>query len=336
MLNVAYIGFGNSVTNYHLPYVKTRDYIHVKKIFRREEDRVEQAERDRERLYPHITFTTNIRDLLEDATIDLVVVSSPTPTHANYARMLLEHGKNALIEKPFTTSSSEARELFTIAKKNGLVLMANQNRRFDLDFVAFKDVVESGKCGKIVEVESHYDYYRPKPRKFVGYLWGLGVHTIDQIISVFGIPEHVIYDVRSVYYPHEADDYFDLDLFYGDFKVIIKSCYAVKSKYPRFILHGLKGSYIQNNVDIHNSEKNRQEPIRVDFDPVPVDKWGTLTYVNDAGVDILENVPMGYTDYAKLYDGLHDAIRNGKAKPVKDEETIAVLEIIEQALKERV
>jgi hypothetical protein len=92
---------------------------------------------------------------------------------------------------------------------------------------------------------------------------------------------------------------------------------------------------VQHDVDIHNSEKKKSEPFSVDFTPVPQEKWGTMTYVNEDGKDVSEKVPMTYTDYAKLYDGLNHAIKNGGEKPVKDEETIAVLEIIEQALKNR-
>ena len=336
MFTVAYVGFGNSVTNYHLPYVRTREYIKVKTIFRREEDRADQAERERETLYPDITFTTDFNDVLNDPDIDLITVCAPNAMHVPYARDILEHGKNALIEKPLAASSSQARELFALAKQKGLVLMTNQNRRYDMDFLALKDVVESGKCGKIVEVESHYDYFRPKIKDFVGYLWGLGVHTIDQVISLFGIPEHVVYDVRSVYFPHSADDYFDLDFFYGDFKVVIKTCYAVKIKYPKFLLHGLNGSYIQYDAATHNSDKKKiSEPFEADFTPVPREKWGTMTYMGENGAEVSEKVPMAFTDYARLYDGLYDAIKNDDEKPVKDEETIAVLEIIEQALKER-
>ena len=56
MLVVAYIGFGNSVCRYHLPYVERRkDIIKVKYIYRRKEDRV--GDEERETWYPNITFT---------------------------------------------------------------------------------------------------------------------------------------------------------------------------------------------------------------------------------------------------------------------------------------
>ena len=63
--------------------------------------------------------------------------------------------------------------------------MANQNRRFDADFLAVKEVVESGKLGELVRLESHYDYYKSNGwYDHLGTLYNLGVHTVDQIISL--------------------------------------------------------------------------------------------------------------------------------------------------------
>ena len=295
------------------------------------------GEMDREQLYPGIVFTSELDDLLNDEEVDLIVVSAPNRFHYDYAKTIIEHGKNGLIEKPLALSSAEARELFALAREKNVILMANQNRRYDCDFLALKGVIESGKCGDIVEVESHYDYYRPEIRNFVGYMMGLGVHTLDQMISLFGIPERKSYDVRSVFYPHEADDYFDIDLYYDGFKAVVKTCYSVKIKYPKYILHGKKGSFILYDVAAHNSDKkgDRKEPYNADFTPVSEEKYGTLVYVDDNGTEHTEKVPVYYTDYAKLYDDLYSAIKEGKEKPVRDEETIEVLTIIEEALKER-
>ena len=108
MLTVSYVGFGNSVINYHLPYVKTRDYIRVKSIYRRMEDRLMDGEMEREKCYPGIIFTSDLEEVLNDEEIDLIVVSAPNRFHYDYARAIIEHGKNGLIEKPLAMSSEEA------------------------------------------------------------------------------------------------------------------------------------------------------------------------------------------------------------------------------------
>ena len=169
MLVVAYIGFGNSVCRYHLPYVERRpDTIKVKYIYRREEDR--KGDEERETWYPHITFTTDIDQVMNDEEVNLVVVNTPDAFHVSYTMMALEHGKNVLCEKPFAMTAKEAEKVFAFAKEKGLVAMSNQNRRYDADMRTVRKVIESGVLGDLVEIESHYDYNRPsiKDRKGFG------------------------------------------------------------------------------------------------------------------------------------------------------------------------
>ena len=159
MLTIAYVGFGVSVRAYHIPYVEMREDIRVKYVFRREEDIAQYAEY--EPFYPEIRFITDFETILKDPEVDLVVVSAPDAFHVSYAKQILNAGKHALIEKPFAPTAAEAREVFALAKEKGLICMPNQNRRFDADFLALKEVLASGKIGELVRLESHYDYFRP-------------------------------------------------------------------------------------------------------------------------------------------------------------------------------
>jgi predicted dehydrogenase len=56
----------------------------------------------------------------------------------------------------------------------------------------------------------------------------LGVHTLDQIISLFGRPDHVSYDIRSLRNKANPDDTFEAQLFYGNLKAIVKTSHLVK------------------------------------------------------------------------------------------------------------
>ena len=158
MLTVAYIGFGVSVREYHIPYVENRDDIRVKYVYRREEDIPAFAQY--EPFYPEIRFTTCLDDVLGDPEVNLVVVNTPDRFHVPYAKQILNAGKHALVEKPFAPTAKEAREVFALAKEKGLVCMPNQNRRFDADFLALRDAIDSGKLGQLVRIESHYDYFK--------------------------------------------------------------------------------------------------------------------------------------------------------------------------------
>lgn len=334
MLTIAYIGFGNSVTHYHLPYVEKKQELKVKYIYRREEDRLGDLER--EAWYPHYIFTSDIERVMNDPEVNLVVVNTPDAFHVAYSVMALEHGKNVLCEKPFAMTADEAKKVFSLAKEKGLIATANQNRRFDADFRTVKKVIDSGALGELVEIESHYDYYRPsiKENKHFGFLYGLAVHPLDQIISKFGIPNETTLDCRSIDNPGISDDYYDLDLFYTNgFKAIVKTSCYVKLDYPSFIVHGKKGSFLMPSLGHNSSKQYKPGPIVLEEENYSEEFWGTLAYVDDEGETIEMKVPVEPTEYGVIYDNLLEVIEQKQEKIVKDEEVIAVLEIIEAGLK---
>lgn len=249
-LHCAFIGFGKSTTRYHLPYVLHRkDRWQVAHIYRRRAKPEEQAPQ-----YSHIHFTSDLDEVLNDPLVKLVVVCTHADSHFEYAKKALEAGKNVLVEKPFTPTLEEAKTLFALANSKGLTVTPYQNRRFDSCFLTTKKVIESGKLGELVEIESHFDNYRPLAETNPGgpqngEFYGLGVHTLDQNISLFGRPDHVSYDLRSLRNKANPDDTFEAQLFYGDMKAIVKTSHLVQIDYPKFIVHGHKGSFVKYGID---------------------------------------------------------------------------------------
>ena len=310
--------------------MENRDDIKVKYVYRREEDIPAFAEY--EPFYPEITFTTDLDQVLGDPQVDLVVVSAPDVFHVPYAKQILNAGKHALVEKPFAPTAAQAREVFDLAKEKGLICMPNQNRRFDADFLAVKEVVESGKLGDLVRLESHYDYFKTNGwYDHLGTLYNLAVHTIDQVISLLGMPDKTHFDVRSIHHPGVGDDYYDLEFYYGNAKASVNTSMCVMIDYPRFTLHGTNGSFTLPPV-IHNSGKKKAVGRhKISTAPAPEDRWGTLVYRNTAGETVEEKVPVGCAHYERVYDSLVAAIERGEPKVIRDEEVVRVLEILEEA-----
>ncbi len=332
MITVAYVGFGVSVREYHIPYVENREDVRVKYVYRRQEDIAQFAEY--EPFYPEITFTTDFQEVLQDQTVDLVVVAAPDQFHVSYAKEILNAGKHALIEKPFAPTAEEARQVFALAKEKGLVCMPNQNRRFDADFLAVRQVLESGKLGQPVRLESHYDYFKTSGwYDHLGTLYNLGVHTVDQVISLWGMPDQIHLDVRSIHHPGVGDDYYDLEFWYGNAKASVNTSMCVLIDYPRFTVHGTRGSFTLPPV-IHNSGKKKVVGRhQISTQPAPEDRWGTLVYINEAGEKITEKVPVGCAHYERIYDSIIDAISGKAEKCVMDEEVVRVLEILQEATR---
>ena len=72
------------------------------------------------RNYPKIKFCKNFQDILDDSTIDGVVIASPIDTHFEYALKSLKSKKHVFIEKPISTTKKQGQTLLEIARKNNL------------------------------------------------------------------------------------------------------------------------------------------------------------------------------------------------------------------------
>lgn len=335
MLTIGYIGNGKSTNRYHLPFVLQRENIRVKTIYQRNPnneawDRIEG-----------VNYTSNLDELLKDEEIQLIVICTMQDSHYNYAKLVLENNKHCLVEKPFMETYKEAKEIFDLAKSKGLIVQAYQNRRFDSDFLTVQKVIESGKLGDLLELEMHFDYFRPETPEeakvfspYGSFLYGHGCHTLDQVISYFGKPDNINYDVRQLLGKGRMNDYFDLDLYYGNLKISVKSSYFRIKPRPSFIVYGKKGSFVKESKDRQEEHlKMFYMPTNKDFGIDSFEHYGTLTYVDEEGTIHEEKVKSVNGDYGRVYDDLYAAIVNNKEKKIKDEETLLQLQILEEGIK---
>ena len=335
MLTIGYIGNGKSTNRYHLPFVLQRENIRVKTIYQRNPnneawDRIEG-----------VNYTSNLDELLKDEEIQLIVICTMQDSHYNYAKLVLENNKNCLVEKPFMETYKEAKEIFDLAKSKGLIVQAYQNRRFDSDFLTVQKVIESGKLGDLLELEMHFDYFRPETPEgakvfspYGSFLYGHGCHILDQVISYFGKPDNINYDVRQLLGKGRMNDYFDLDLYYGNLKISVKSSYFRIKPRPSFIVYGKKGSFVKESKDRQEEHlKMFYMPTNKDFGIDSFEHYGTLTYIDEESTIHEEKVKSVNGDYGRVYDDLYDAIVNNKEKKIKDEETLLQLQILEEGIK---
>lgn len=336
MLTIGYIGNGKSTNRYHLPFSLNREHLNVKTIYARNPDKTDWDK------VPGIHYTNDMSSLMNDEEIQLVVICTHTESHYSYAKMALDHGKHVLVEKPFMLTKEEAESIFQYAKEKNLVIQCYQNRRYDSDFLTTQKVIESGKLGDLLEVEMHYDYYRPEIPNgttefspYSSYLYGHGVHTIDQVISYFGQPDTIRSDVRQLLGAGRMNDYFDLDFYYSTLKVSVKSSFFRLKPRPSLVVYG------KNGVFVKQTEDRQEEHLKLfylpkghaDFGVDLPQHYGTLTYIDEEGVYHEEKVVSERGDYARVYDDIYEAIIHGKDKVIKDEETLTVMGILEEGIR---
>ncbi len=339
-LVIGFYGNGKSTNRYHMPFVDSRsEKIRVKTIYERRLGSSGWSN------IPGVYYTDKVEELLADPEIQVVVAPLPPEAHYEVAKQIIKAGKHCVMEKPFTQTLAQAQELFDLAKEKGVMIQCYQNRRFDSDFLTVQKVIESGKLGKIQEVEMHFDYFRPEVplnthtfERSQSYLYNHACHTLDQVISYFGEPDRVHYDVRQLLGSDRMNDYFDLDLYFGHeadtLKVSVKSSFFRIKERPSFVVYGTTGMFIKEFKDRQEADlKKFYLPDHEDFGVDLPEHYGTLTYVDDAGNYHEEKVVSEQGDYARYYDALYETIMHGKAPLVTPEQTILQMAMLEEGIK---
>ncbi|SKB55341.1 Gfo/Idh/MocA family oxidoreductase [Dyadobacter psychrophilus] len=331
ILNVGLIGFGLSGRYFHSPFLSTNPGFKIKTV-------VERSKNEAQEFDPNIGNARSVEELLSDESIDLVFICTPNDTHFPYAMDALENGKHVVIEKPFSATEEEARQLVALAEQKGLILTAYQNRRWDSDFLTIKKLIAEDKLGDIVEYECRYDRFRPvvpteswkeKSVPVGGNLYNLGPHLIDQALVLFGEPLTVTAEIRSVRPNSEIDDYFDVRLGYADKLVIVKSSLMVYENFLRYNLHGTKGSFIKGGLDPQEETLRKNIlPTEKPWGVEPENRWGKLYSEDFTGI-----IESEAGDYAPFYQNVYDAIVNGAGLAVKPAEIIRTTRVIDLAFQ---
>src|SRR5690606_241079 len=173
---------------------------------------------------PEVISYDSVEEMLENPAIELIIVNTPNNTHFDLGKRALEAGKDILVEKPFVPTSKEAKDLFDLARSLGRKALVYQNRRWNSDYYAVKDIVETGKLGDIIEMHVRFDRYRSEigPKVFKetplpgsGIAYDLGSHIIDQIIDLFGAPLKSIKIGTKNRENTQVEDYVSFVLSYG-------------------------------------------------------------------------------------------------------------------------
>ncbi len=96
----------------------------------------------------------SLEQVLADERVDMCTVAIPNDSHKSVCIACLEAGKNVICEKPVMLSVQDLRDVIAVADRCGKLFTVHQNRRFDVDFLAMKQIKESGELGKIINIES--------------------------------------------------------------------------------------------------------------------------------------------------------------------------------------
>lgn len=335
VINTALLSFGMSGRLFHAPFVELHPGFRLTACWERSSRVIDQH-------YPSVRSYGTLDELLADDAIDLVVVNTPTYTHFDFAKKVLQSGKHLVVEKAFVGNADEAKELRDLAKDVGRTLSVFQNRRWDSDFQSVSQVLQDGVLGDIVE--ANLDYCRfdanlsPKVHKEdpdigSGVIKDIGSHVLDQALVLFGMPDGVFADI-GITRPHSrVDDYFDILLLYPDKRVHVKGGYFYKQPVPEYAFFGKNGCFLKSRADVQEGQLDGgMTPADAGYGVEPDGCEGQL-YVGDEtpGEPELVRSPAG--NYMEFYDGVYRAITDGAPEPVSADDGVRVMQIIDSAFR---
>jgi len=160
----------------------------------------------------------SIEILMENEDFDAAFVCTPTITHTEIAKELIENKKHVFIEKPMTYLSEDGQNLIEIAKKKNVVLTCGYIERFNPAVDTVKNFLKSKKYGELIRLEFYREHRMPQHINDVGIIYDTSVHDIDTAMWLFNETPEVVF-ARSGKINHEHEDFATIMLGFKNNKI---------------------------------------------------------------------------------------------------------------------
>ena len=179
-----------------------------------------------------VNYYETLDELLASEEFDGAFIVTPTSTHTEIAKKLLEAKKHVFVEKPMTYKSEDGERLAKLAEKNKVILTCGYIERFNPAVDVVKKIVKEKKFGELVMLEFHRENRMPLHIKDVGIIYDTSVHDIDTANWLFDDMPHVVF-ARAGRIKHEHEDFASIMLGYKNDKVAIISSNWITPKRVR-------------------------------------------------------------------------------------------------------
>jgi len=189
-VRVGVLGYG-AIGHEHNQAISRVDGLVLSAVCDQNPSRIEAART----LAPEVSAFADGEGMLADDDIDLVIVSTPPSSHAEWALRAIAAGKHVVVEKPFCLTTAEADEMVGAAESADRVLAVYQNRRWDADYLTLKRLVRSGAIGEPFHYESFVgsfahpcNYWHSDEDVSGGAIYDWGSHYLDWVLDLFQQP----------------------------------------------------------------------------------------------------------------------------------------------------
>jgi len=331
-IRVGLIGYGYASKTFHAPLIAGTPGMDLAAIASSDAAKVATD-------WPSVPVVSEPKHLFNDPNIDLIVIPTPNDTHFPLTKVALEAGKHVVVDKFFTVTLSQARELDALAKSFGRLLSVFHNRRWDSDFLTVKSLINEGSLGEIAWFESHFDRYRPQVRNRwreqagpgSGIWYDLGPHLLDQAVNLFGLPVSLTVDLAQLRPGAQTTDCLHAILSYPQRRIVLHASMLAAAETARYIVHGTRGSYVKYGLDpqeerLKNGERLPQEDWGYDM------RDGVMTRF-EGEEQVEETLLTQPGNYPAYYAAIRDALNGTGENPVPASQAIQVMELIELGIE---
>ncbi|MBX3100346.1 MAG: Gfo/Idh/MocA family oxidoreductase [Salinibacterium sp.] len=341
LIRAAIVGYGLSGRVFHSPFLESDSNFELAAIVTGDDARRAQASGEHRNARIYQSF-----EELESSgeSFDLIVLAGPPDTHRELALKALAMGAAVIVDKPFVASTEDAQLLIDAATVAGRPLMVFHNRRWDGDFVTIQSLIRSGRLGDVFHFESNFEHWSPTTTpgwkdqlpasRAGGVAWDLGSHLVDQALVLFGPTASVTSRLRTVREGGGNDDHAEIHIVHESGVVSRLLMSRLSDGHgPRFRLLGTRGSFISFGLDPQEPALDAGAlPTDEGFGTVSPQNYGTLTE-HTAGGSITSQIPTEPGDYAEFYRRVAAAVRGTGPEPVRPEEALDVVAVLELATR---
>jgi predicted dehydrogenase len=205
--------------------------------------------------YPAASRTTEVDDVLDDDTVDAVVIATPVTSHHPLTVAALNAGKHVFVEKPLAASAEEAAALIDLAGELGLTLMPGHTFLYSPPVRLIHKLINSGVLGELYFISTSRVNLGLHQRD-VSVVWDLGPHDFSILRYWLGeTPTHVSAASRGCIIPDIPDVAF-IDLEYGSGALAhVELSWLAPSKLRRTTIVGSEKMVVYDDTSA--------EPVRV-------------------------------------------------------------------------
>lgn len=334
-IKVGIIGLGRSGWNIHAAGLGQHERFDI--VAASDHDAERRAEA-RERY--GCTAYTEPAQLLDDKQVELVVIATPSHTHADLAVAALEAGHHVVVEKPLALTTAEADLAITAADKAGKVLTCFHNRRLDPELMAIQNVITSGRLGDLILIRRTISRFARRAdwqalrSKGGGELSNTASHLLDQVLTLLNDgPVDLFADLRRTVSPGDAEDHVQLVLRPESgptAEVTASSAIAVGE--PDWLVAGTTGALLsqKNTMTVRWFDPATAPPLDVNPGMAPGRRYGTGEKIawQEETIDL---DPPGEARTLQYYDRLAATLRDGADLFVTPESVRRRIALMDQA-----